>query len=187
VRRATSLVILAIMVVLAVTIPFGIRARYEGFSVPSESMVPALLPGDYILVDKSVRGAERGEVIVFSDPGNAAEYLVKRVVAVAGEEVTVRDRHVYIGCAPDTGACAPLAEPYAMFEGPIRTLQRFGPVRVPPGRYFMMADNRNAGADSREYGAVGWELIAGRPLWIYWSRDPDTHAVRWDRVGQRVR
>jgi signal peptidase I len=150
-------------------------------------MVPALLPGDYILVDKSVRSAERGEVLVFTDPGDAGEYLVKRVVAVAGEEITVRERNVYVGCTPDAGACTPLVEPYALFEGPARTVQRFGPFRVPAGRYFMMADNRNAGEDSRLWGAVGWESIAGRPLLVYWSRDPDTHAVRWDRLGLRVR
>ena len=174
------------MVILAVTVPFAIRARYEGFSVPSESMIPALLAGDYILVDKSVRSAERGEIIVFSDPKNSDEYLVKRVVAVAGEEITVRGRNVYVGCTPDTAGCAALNEPYALYAGPVITAQRFGPFRVPPGRYFMMADNRNAGEDSRQYGAVAWEHIAGRPLLIYWSRDPETQAIRWERVGQRV-
>jgi signal peptidase I len=50
-----------------------------------------------------------------------------------------------------------------------------------------MADNRNAGEDSRQWGPVPWEDITGRPLVIYWSRDPDTRAVRWGRLGLRVR
>lgn len=185
--RAVWLVGLLVLVAVVVAIPFGIRERYEGFSVPSESMVPSLLPGDYILVDKSVREAARGEVIVFRDPADTAERLVKRVIGVAGEEVIVRERNVYVGCSPDAGPCQPLSEPYAMFEGPSRTAERFGPFKVPAGAYFVMADNRRAGEDSRVFGAVRWEQITGRPLVIYWSRDPDSHAVRWSRVGQRIR
>jgi signal peptidase I len=187
VTRAVWLLVLLAAVAVLVAIPFGVRARFEGFLVPSESMVPALLPGDYILVDKSVREAERGELIVFDDPREAGEHLVKRVVGVGGEEVTVRDRGVYVGCAPDANGCAPLSEPYALFEGPARTLQRVGPLKVPPGAYFVLADNRNAGEDSRVWGAVNWRSITGRPLLIYWSRDPATGSVRWDRVGRTLR
>lgn len=185
--RAFWLVGLLLLLAIVVAIPFGVRQRFEGFSVPSPSMVPALLPGDYILVDKSVREAHRGQVIVFSDPQNAEEQLVKRVIGVAGDEVTVRGRNVYIGCSPDAGPCQPLSEPYALFEGPLRTAEHVGPLKVPAGAYFVMADNRRAGEDSRVFGAVRWELITGRPIMIYWSRDPDSHEVRWSRFGRWVR
>jgi signal peptidase I len=187
VTRAGWLVVVLAFLAVVVAIPFGIRARFEGFSVPSPSMVPSLLPGDYILVDKSVRQAARGEVVVFADPGDASQRLVKRVVGLSGEQVTVRDRGVYLDCAPDADGCRPLVEPYAWFEGPARTPQRFGPFKVPAGAYFVMADNRNAGEDSRVFGAIRWELLTGQPLVVYWSRDPETQAVRWDRLGLRVR
>jgi signal peptidase I len=187
VTRAFWLGVLVLGVAVVVAIPFGIRARFQGFAVPSASMAPALLPGDYILVDKAVRAADRGDVIVFTDPTDTGDYLVKRVVGLAGEQVTVLGRAVYVDCAPPADGCRPLTEPYALFDGPARTPQRFGPFRVPAGGYFVMADHRNAGEDSRVLGAVGWERIAGRPIVIYWSQDPETRTVRWDRVGRVVR
>jgi signal peptidase I len=187
VARAVWLLVLLALVALVVAIPVGIRARFEGFSVPSASMEPALLPGDYILVDKAVRSAGRGDVIVFADPAGNGEQLVKRVIGLGGEEILVDDRKVYVGCAGPTLDCRPLAEPYAWFGAAGRSPDRFGPVRVPPGGYFVMADNRNAGEDSRQLGPVPWQRITGRPLLVYWSRDPETRAIRWDRLGKRVR
>jgi signal peptidase I len=187
VARAVWLVLLLGTAAVLIAIPFAVRQRFEGFSVPSASMEPALLPGDYILVDKSVREAARGQVIVFADPRDVEERLVKRVIGLGGEEVTVAGRDVYVGCAAGAPGCRALPEPYAWFSGPSRTPERFGPFRVPAGGYFVMADNRHAGEDSRIWGAVSWERITGRPLLVYWSRDPATHAVRWSRLGLRVR
>jgi signal peptidase I len=49
-----------------------------------------------------------------------------------------------------------------------------------------MADNRNAGEDSRQWGPVPHARIMGRPVWVYWSTDADGH-LRWSRVGLRLR
>lgn len=181
--RAFWLLVLVGLVAVTVALPFGIRARFEGFSVPSASMEPTLLPGDYILVDKSVRSADRGQLIVFAD---GDEFLVKRVIGVGGEEVRVDDGKVYVGCEPSSG-CAPLDEPWAWFGGAGRSPLSFGPVTVPADGYFVMADNRNAGEDSRQMGAIRWERIAGRPLLVYWSTDPDSGAIRWSRIGRWIR
>lgn len=183
--RAVWLVLLVLLIVVLVAIPFGIRQRYEGFSVPSESMVPTLLPGDYILVDKSVRDPDRGNLIVFSDANDASELLVKRVIGLGGEDVHLAGRQVFVGCAPATSGCQALAEPYADFTDRLIAPQKSGTWHVPAGAFFVMADNRNAGEDSRHYGTVRWQQITGRPFLIYWSSDP-AGGVRWSRVFSRI-
>ena len=185
--RAFWLVILLALIVVVVAIPVGVRARFEGFSIPSASMAPTLLPGDYILVDKAVRSPARGDMIVFADAGPDDKYLVKRVIGLSGEEVHVAGRFVYVGCQPRTAGCQPLVEPYADFNDRGAGLEKSGDWQVPAGAYFVMADNRMAGEDSRHYGTVHWERITGRPFLIYWSTDPATGGVRWDRVGRSLR
>lgn len=175
---------LALVVVLA--LPFAVRARFEGFSVPSESMEPTIVPGDHMLVDKRFRNATRGDLVVFRDPTGSGDLLVKRVVALGGESVTVRGRDVYVDCAPGAPGCRPLEEPYTRHDGrPARPAER-AVYAVPTGSYFVMADNRSAGEDSRHWGPVAWDQVVGRPLVVYWSRDPATGAVRWARLGLRI-
>ena len=152
--------------------------------MPSASMQPALLPGDYILVDKSFRSPVRGDLILFRDPQDDEQILVKRVIGLGGEEIHVTDRQVYVGCAPETAGCRPLDEPYADFSAPPVTEKTAGDWQVPANSYFVMADNRNVGEDSRYWGALSWDRIVGRPIRIYWSRDPETHAIRWARLGR---
>ena len=185
--RAFWLIVVLAVVGLAIFIPVGVRARYEGFSVPSASMAPTLLPGDYILVDKSVRSPERGDMIVFADAADEHQLLVKRVVGLSGEDVHVKEQLVYVGCRPGLAGCQPLSEPYADFGDPSTAGAKSGDWEVPPGAYFVMADNRNAGEDSRHYGPVRWQQITGRPFLIYWSTDPSTGTVRWERLGRSQR
>jgi signal peptidase I len=186
VRRPLWLSILVIVVAIEIAIGFGVRARWEGFSVPSASMEPALLPGDYILVDKAFRSPDRGTIIVFHDPHDEEQLLVKRVIGLGGEEIHVADSRVFVDCRPGTAGCQPLAEPYADFSAAPIGEERSGDWRVPADGYFVMADNRNVGEDSRHWGALTWDRIVGRPIRIYWSRDPDSHAIRWSRLGRTL-
>ena len=67
----------------------------------------------------------------------------------------------------------------------MRDARDVGPVQIPSGTVFVMADNRNAGEDSRHWGPVSRSQIIGRAVWIYWSSDADGH-TRWSRIGRRV-
>ena len=173
-------------VALVVALPVAVRSRFEGVWIPSPSMAPTLLAGDYVLMDKAAHWPVRGDLVVFTDPAGADQLLVKRVVAVGGEEIVVDGHEVYINCEPRRDDCRPLAEPYADFDDEARAPGNAGPVQIPSDAVFVMADNRNAGEDSRHWGPLSRDRIVGRPVWIYWSADA-AGRPRWDRVGVRIR
>ncbi len=174
------------LIALVVALPLAVRHRFEGVWIPSTSMAPTLLVGDYVLIDKAAHWRARGDLVVFTDPRDAGETLVKRIIGLGGEEILVRGRAVYVNCEPPVEECRPIAEPYADFTDEVRDANDVGPVPIPPGAVFVMADNRNAGEDSRHWGPVARSQIIGRATWIYWSTDADGHA-RWSRIGRRVR
>ncbi len=109
---------LIVTIVLAL---FATTFLAQTFKIPSPSMAPALLVGDYLLVDKFVYGGtgkwydrflpyrpiRRGDVVVFKYPYEDHPYYVKRVIAVPGDRVRIADQHVYLNGLP-------LREPYAV-------------------------------------------------------------------------
>jgi signal peptidase I len=125
-----SLVIL-VMVALVGALPLAVRHRFEGVWIPSTSMAPTLLVGDYVLVDKATRWPTRGDLVVFTDPGDANELLVKRIVGLGGEEITVQGHDTYINCAPREDGCRPVAEPSADWSDEVRAVKDVGPVEIP--------------------------------------------------------
>jgi signal peptidase I len=122
--------------------------------VPSDSMAPTLKPGDRYLINiraYRARPPEHGDVIVFRQ--NDGEYLVKRVIGVGGDWVTIAWGRVYLN-----GHL--LSEPYAVGgeadSGPPQT------VYVKPGEVFVLGDNRDWSEDSRDFGPVALHTILGR-------------------------
>jgi signal peptidase I len=159
----------------------------QAFWVPSASMEPTLVPGDRILVSKLAPrfgAVHRGDVIVFEDPraeqhpddpvsalfrwvsaGLGAAMpegpdLVKRVVALPGESWEMRRGVVYIDGRR-------LDEPYLNRTVDTRS---FGPATVPPGRLFVLGDNRTRSSDSRfsQLGYVPRDRVVGRAVAVIW-------------------
>ncbi len=148
---------------------------FEAFEIPTASMDPTLLPGDHVLVDKFVhaphagpwaallpyRDVARGEVLVFRDPEDPPRDLIKRVVGVPGDtlslerKVLFRDPEVY---GADSGAPAAL-----------RQRDGFAPLSLGPGSLFLMGDNRDDSRDSRYWGPLPGRLVKGRAVLVYWS------------------
>jgi len=170
---------------LVIALPLAVRSRFEGVWIPSASMAPTLLAGDYVLMDKAAHWPARGDLVVFTDPAEAELLLVKRIVGVGGEEIVVDGHDVYINCQPRRDGCRPLPEPYADWSAEAREPGNAGLVQIPTDAVFVMADNRNAGEDSRHWGPLARHRIVGRAVWIYWSSDAEGH-TRWDRVGRRL-
>jgi len=197
----------------------------EAFRIPTGSMENTLLVGDFLLVNKAVFGPRvpfsdlhlpavaeprRGDVIVFVPPHEPEKNCVKRLVAVPGDTVEMRDKQLFINGVPQS-------EPYARFsdEGDIYdpgmtwqcdflpagidtrecrpTRDNWGPIVVPDARYMVLGDNRDDSEDSRYWGFVDRSSIKGKPLFIYYSFNaasmrvlPWIREIRWNRIGGAI-
>ena len=167
-KRGGFLEFLVILLV-AFALVFGFVKPFvlEAFRVPSESMVPTLEVGDRFLANKFVyhfSEPKKGDVVVFRSVEGGEEDLVKRVVAVAGDEVAVENGVLSVnGEVQD--------EPYVN-KGFPDDGSFFGPTRVPEGNIFAMGDNRANSRDSRFFGPVPYENIEGEAFMRFW---PPTH------------
>lgn len=136
----------------------------QNFRIPSGSMEPTLQIQDYIFASKlayRLDEPKRGDIVVFKYPKDTSRYFVKRLIAVGGETVAIKDSELYID-----GELVP--EDY-LPQG--LRFGSYGPVTVPEGNYLMLGDNRNNSSDSRDWGFVPRNLIVGKEIFIYWPPD----------------
>jgi len=131
-----------------------------------------------------VSSPRRGDVVVFVYPQDEDKDFIKRVVALAGDVVEVRDKRLYVNGEP-------AADPYATFaEGvngrAVEKRDSFGPFTVPPGYIFVMGDNRDRSYDSRFWGPVALDKVRGKAFLIYWSWDGAGRWARWERIGHLI-
>ncbi len=192
-------------IIVAVVLALFIRTFVvQAFKIPSESMLNTLLVGDYLLVNKFIYGTKipftdkylwhlkeprRGEVIVFEYPLDKSRDFIKRCVAVAGDTLEVRNNEVFVNGKPTY-------EDYKTIMGPPPPFATFGPTIVPAGHLFMMGDNRNNSSDSRYWGFLDKNLVRGRAMVIYFSKEPAVgfteivieffKKIRWDRIGAGI-
>ncbi|MDR7417842.1 MAG: signal peptidase I [Armatimonadota bacterium] len=132
----------------------------QAFQVEQYSMEPTLLPRDRVLVNKLLyrwRGPQRGDIIVLRYPRDPGRNYIKRIVAMPGDRVQIREGRVFINDVP-------LTETY--LNGP--PSGDYGPEVVPEGSVFVLGDNRNNSEDSRAFGFVKQDLIVGQAMLIYW-------------------
>jgi signal peptidase I len=153
----------------------------EASLVPTGSMEGTIMTGDHIFLNKAFYGPElplvhwrlprlkhahREDIIAFHYPLDPRITFLKRVVAVGGDVVEIREDALYVNGAP-------VAEPYAVHKLHGRTHRRDTmPARVvPAGDLFVLGDNRDDSADSRYWGFVPEANVVGEPLLVYWSYD----------------
>lgn len=201
IRETIEAVVVAFLIAIVIR-TFVIQA----FKIPSGSMIPTLLVGDHILVNKfllgtpvdipftnitlfrmpGLRKVQRGDVIVFKYPEDPKRDFIKRVIGVGGDVVMEKDKVVYVNGRR-------LVEPYTQHvdeeikPGQFDKRDNFGPVAVPEGDVFVMGDNRDQSYDSRFWGFVDDSQIKGKAIIIYWSWDSDKTWVRFGRIGRLIK
>ena len=138
------------------------------FKIPSGSMHPTLLEGDRILVNKFLyrfQEPHRGDIIVFRYPEDRKRPFIKRLAAVGGDTVEIRDGHILVnGQLLDSAAI--FATNHYYNQGAFG--QEGQAVRVPAGEYFVLGDNSMSSHDSRFWGFVPRPLLIGRAMCIFW-------------------
>ena len=163
-----------VLAVVAIAVALLIQAfLVKPYRIPSPSMEDTLLVGDRVLVDRiSWRFSEpdRGDIVVFHSPV-PGPVLIKRIIGMPGDTVSLRDGAVYVKGQR-------LSEPYVRSVNgqheatdPFQTglpwaLQQ--PYKVPAGSYFLMGDNRTNSGDSRDFGPVARGQLVGKAFARYW-------------------
>jgi signal peptidase I len=192
-------------IVIAVILALFVRTWVvQAFKIPTGSMENNLLIGDHLLVNKFVFGptvnavearllpireVRRGDIVVFKYPDEPERDFIKRVIGLPGETLELRSKKVYVnGQALD--------EPYVHFLEPasegqeftsLDVRERYGPVRVPDGQYFVMGDNRDNSQDSRYWGFLPRGHVKGKALMIYWSYESGRQDYVEDGFGASVK
>ena len=145
----------------------GIKTR----RMASGSMLPTIQLREGVIVDLNYyenTNPYKGDLAVFEYPEDPSREFIKRVVAVPGDTIELRDKKLYINDQL-------IQEPYVQYTdksnrmGTLEPRDKLGPLVLPEGKYFMMGDNRDQSYDSRWWGPVDKKLMRGRVLYIYWS------------------
>jgi signal peptidase I len=245
-------------ILTAFLVAFVIRSfGVEAFKIPSGSMIPTLMIGDHIFVNKFIYGLRipftkkkivtfgtpaRGEPIVFMYPLDESKDFIKRVIGLPGDHISIHGDDVIINgeplarqqiqveppdgsrilkVIPDAAATDEVPNAANVHEIPTFPgwtnysyyVEKVGPVNhvtqydhrpsyadaefdVPADHLFVMGDNRDNSADSREWGYVPMENVKGRAMFIWLSLDYDEisqgfshagHWIRWDRFGKWIK
>ncbi len=174
---------------------------FEAFAIPTASEVPTLLPGDRILVNKTTyqrRSVRRGDEMVFRVPSEPGLNWVKRVIALPGDTVEVKDNEVFVNGQKLPREPVPRASLGAaaqeikgevfeetnssrryriLFTADTKPLPDYPQATVPEGACFVLGDNRNNSRDSRTIGFVAIGDVLGDVQYRYWP------AATWTRFG----
>jgi signal peptidase I len=197
----SSLIELIVIVAVAVGLAVAIQAfLVKPYKIPSGSMEPTLIPGQRVLVDrlgKTFGGPGVGEIVVFHPPQEAEHEVcgpvphhvspgqaacekpvpqesnvnyIKRVVAGPGDEIYIQGGHVFRKARGTTT----FVREKDSYIRPCETRTECSfptPIKIPPGHWFMMGDNRGESDDSRFWGPVPSSWVIGDAFFTYWPPD----------------
>jgi signal peptidase I len=175
IREWTESIIIALILALLIR-TFVIQA----FKIPSGSMIPTFEIGDRIFVSKFIYGAKipftdirlpavrqphRGDIIVFVSPETPKKDFVKRLIALEGETVEIKNGNILINGkgidSPDS-----VKSNYYYNRGDYG--KELTAVKVPDGFYFALGDNSANSRDSRYWGFVPKKNLIGKAVLLYW-------------------
>jgi signal peptidase I len=198
-ERLKVFAVLITGIILNLSLAMFIRTNYvASYSIPTSAMMPTIMVGDFVLVDKAWTGyykPQPGDIIVFKYPEDERVEYIKRCIAIDGQTVEIRNGEVLVDGNPE-GEKEFIRQEYdrnsrtrvelnsiKMTSGKTYEIQHllnlksyqkdYGPVTVPEGHYFVLGDNRDNSLDSRFWGFVPPENIVGKAGIVLRSWDKD--------------
>jgi len=156
-----------VMVGLAFVLAMGIKTYIaQPFVIPTGSMQSTLEIGDRVFYNKFIYFFQEpgpGDIVVLDNPDAAGPTLTKRVIAIGGQTIDIREGVVYVDDVEVEEAFVEdhRRDEYSLIE----------PIRVPEGFVWLMGDNRRNSGDSRIFGPQPVENIHGKAFMIYWPLD----------------
>lgn len=155
--------------VVALVLALVIRAFVvQAFKIPTGSMRPTFLEGDRILVNKFIykfKEPKRGDIIVFKYPGNEKKDFVKRLIALGGETIEIKDGDIYVNGER-------VEDPFKIRQIRYYNKDPYGAnskeIKVPDDSYYVLGDNSASSRDSRYWGFVPRKNVIGKAFFLYW-------------------
>ncbi|UCE83150.1 MAG: signal peptidase I [Deltaproteobacteria bacterium] len=176
--------VLHIIILLIITItPFQVGSdasadisEYKHYKTTAISMVPTLLDGEFILVNRNCykdQQPQRGDIIVFECPYDSNKKMIKRVIAIGTDVIKGENKNIYLNGQM-------IHEPYVQHtrDETVTELDNFGPVTVPEDALFVMGDNRDESFDSRFFGVVSLDKVEGKAICVQWSKKSNRNGSR---------
>lgn len=190
----------------AVFVFFVMTFVVQAFQIPTGSMEPTLLVGDFLLVNKFAyaptvfpfediilprKKFSREDIVVFKYPREMSKDFVKRVIGLPGEEISIKGKQVYINGRPIPenykvhidDRVYPESDSYNAGDS---SRDNFNSMVVPSGQLFVMGDNRDNSQDSRVWGLLPIRNIKGKPWMIYFSYEAESDAYLKTSFREKV-
>lgn len=152
--------VLRIATVVFVSVLFVRLFLIDSFLVAGDSMAPAILPNDYVFINKFAyrfnKAPQREDIVILTSPKIDNEYIIKRVIALPRERIVIENGTIYIKDSRE-GIARVLEEQYlAIPDTPAIGITY---INMDPQEYFVLGDNRQMSIDSRELGSINkWEI-----------------------------
>lgn len=167
----------------------------RAFYVTSDSMEPAILVNDILVINK-LASPKKGDIALIEFDQQAKQsaqltsimedQIVSRIVAGPGDTLEIRGKDVLVNGEK-------LVEPYAHYSNEVSTINmgeetnKFGPKPIPADTYFVLGDNRNYAVDSRVLGFIGKNRISGKVTKVFWSWNLAQNAIQWSRTAKALK
>ncbi len=177
------------LIVLPLTYTYVRSHLVEPFYIPSGSMAPSVLTGDYVIADKRYNcpnckhAVKRGDIAIFTYPNDRTFNYIKRIVALPGDEVVIKGKSITIN-----GKALSTSDGKEQWDNRQWAVQWGSSasnelnITVPAGQVFVLGDNRDLTKDSRAFGTVPLQDVIGRARQVWFSKS--TEGIRWQRLGK---